>query len=41
MNRDGKVFTVSITSVLRSGKESLMRYEDMISGTGPVELKIE
>jgi hypothetical protein len=31
MNRDGKIFTVSITSLLRKEKESLMRYEDMIS----------
>ncbi len=31
MNRDGKVFTVSITSMRREEKESLMRYEDMIS----------
>lgn len=31
MNRDGNVFTVSITSVSRTEKEGLMRYEDMIS----------
>lgn len=40
MNRDGKVFTVSITSVKREEKESLMRYEDMISGNGVKEIKI-
>jgi len=32
MNRDGKVFTVSITSLLRGEKGSIMRYEDLISG---------
>jgi len=40
MNRDGKVFTVSITSLRREEKESLMRYEDMISGHGVKEIKI-
>jgi len=41
MNRDGKVFTVSITSVKRAEKESLMRYEDIISGSGAHDIKIE
>jgi uncharacterized protein with NRDE domain len=36
MNRDGKVFTVSITSVSRDEEKSVMRYEDMISRTGAV-----
>jgi len=40
MNRDGKVFTVSITSVIRDKKEGTMRYEDMISKNGTVEIKI-
>lgn len=40
MNRDGKVFTVSITSVRRAENEGLMRYEDMISGNGIKEIKI-
>jgi len=40
MSRDGKVFTVSITSLSRGEKESLMRYEDMISGNGVKEIKI-
>lgn len=40
MNRDGKVFTVSITSVKRGEKESLMRYEDLISGSGIKEISL-
>jgi len=40
MNRDGKVFTVSITSVLRSNNENIMRYEDMISKTGIEEIEM-
>ncbi len=40
MNRDGKVFTVSITSIKREEKESIMRYEDMISNIGVKEIKI-
>jgi len=41
MNRDGKVFTVSITTVWREEKKSTMRYEDMISKNGVVESKID
>jgi uncharacterized protein with NRDE domain len=40
MNRDGKVFTVSITSIKREENEALMRYEDMITGNKAKELKI-
>jgi len=40
MNRDGKVFTVSITSVMRKEKAGTMRYEDMILGNGAKEIKI-
>ncbi len=40
MNRDGKVFTVSITSVMRNGNEGSMRYEDMISKNGAIEIKM-
>jgi len=40
MNRDGIVFTVSITSVRREEKEGMMRYEDMISKNGVKEMKI-
>ena len=41
MNRDGKVFTVSITSVQRDGEKGIMRYEDMISRNGAQDIKIE
>lgn len=40
MNRDGKVFTVSITSISRDEKEGIMRYEDMISRDGTKIIKI-
>jgi uncharacterized protein with NRDE domain len=40
MNRDGVVFTVSITSVKRDETEGVMRYEDMISKSGTVDIKI-
>lgn len=40
MNRDGKVFTVSITSVKRDKDKGLMHYEDMISKNGVKEIKI-
>ncbi len=39
MNRDGRVFTVSITSVKRA-EQSVMRYEDMILG-GVKDITIE
>lgn len=41
MNRDDKVFTVSITSVQRSDEKSIMRYEDMILKNGPQDTIIE
>jgi len=40
MNRDGKVFTVSITSVKREENKGLMHYEDMISKNGVKEIRI-
>ena len=40
MNRDGKVFTVSITSIRREEKNGLMRYEDMISKNGIKEIYV-
>lgn len=40
MNRDGKVFTVSITSVKRDENKGLMHYEDMISKNGVMEIRI-
>ncbi|HXP50689.1 MAG TPA: NRDE family protein [Bacteroidia bacterium] len=40
MNRDGKVFTVSITSVKRLEQEGIMLYEDMILKTGITETRI-
>ena len=41
MNRDGIVFTVSITSIRREEKESLMRYEDLISANEPKDIYIK
>jgi hypothetical protein len=41
MNRDGKVFTVSITSVQRDKEKGIMRYEDMISRSGAQDINIE